>query len=75
VAQQSEFNTLIAQALEEMQAAMEEQRMRLEDMQATLIALDRHVTALTRRLAIAERQFRPDDDDGQRVLSERGTED
>lgn len=61
-AQQSEFNTLIAQALEEMQAAMEDQRVRLEEMQANLIALDRQLTALTRRMAIVERQLRPDGD-------------
>lgn len=68
-AQQSEFNTLTAQALEEqqvrleeMQAAMEEQRVRLEEMQANLIALDRQVTALTRRMAIAEQRLRPDSD-------------
>lgn len=61
-AQQSEFNTLVSQALEEMRAMMEEQQVRLEETQANFIALDRQLTALTRRVAIAERQGRPDGD-------------
>ncbi len=68
-AQQSEFNTLVSQALEEQQVRLEEMQaslaltsQALEAMQANLIALDRQMTALTRRVAIAERQWRPDGD-------------
>ncbi len=43
--------------------------MRLEGMQANLIALDRQLTALTRRMAIAERQLRPD---GDQPLADQG---
>jgi GT2 family glycosyltransferase len=64
-AQQSEFNALTAQAfgealrlLEETRADLEEQSIRLEEAQANLLAVDRELTALMRRVALYEQRLR-----------------